>query len=52
MEYLKSHGSFADLPLEMLLASWKRQYGEHRVQLWMDAFTSMQAETIGEPLDV
>lgn len=42
VDYLTYHGSFADLPLEALLDSWKKQYGEERVQLWMKAFAAAE----------
>lgn len=37
-EYLTHHGTFADLPLEALLKSWNKIYGEERVQMWITAF--------------
>ncbi len=37
-EYLTYHGSFADLPLDALLKSWRKIYGADRVQMWIDAF--------------
>lgn len=40
VEYVTSHGSFADLPLELILEGWRKHYGEDRVHLWMRAFTS------------
>jgi transglutaminase-like putative cysteine protease len=43
VEYVKSHGSFADLPLDALLAAWREQYGEDRVRLWMAVFGSAQS---------
>jgi transglutaminase-like putative cysteine protease len=39
VEYVRYHGSYADLPLDDLLAAWKATYGEDRVQFWMKAFT-------------
>jgi transglutaminase-like putative cysteine protease len=38
VEYLAYLGSFADLPLEPILASWKKYYGPDRVSLWMETF--------------
>jgi transglutaminase-like putative cysteine protease len=38
VDYLKYHGSFADLPLEMILNGWKEQYGEDRVKGWKETF--------------
>lgn len=38
MEYLEFHGSFADLPLEEILESWKKVYGADRMNLWIEMF--------------
>ncbi len=38
VEYLVYHGSFADVPLDALLAAWRKTYGEPRVEFWMRAF--------------
>jgi transglutaminase-like putative cysteine protease len=38
VEYLAYHGSYADLPLEDLLESWRKHYGSDRVKLWIDVF--------------
>ncbi len=42
MEYLEFHGSYADVPLERILSSWKKVYGEDRVRLWIEMFESAQ----------
>jgi len=42
VEYLVYHGSFADVPLDALLAAWRKTYGEARVDLWMQAFKGGQ----------
>lgn len=38
VEYVKSHGSFADVPLEPMLEAWVECYGEERVEFWKVAF--------------
>jgi len=38
VEYLTYHGHFADLPLEPILAGWRKTYGEDRVNTWIAAF--------------
>ncbi len=38
VEYLAYHGSFADLPLERIMAGWRRVYGDFRVDAWIAAF--------------
>jgi transglutaminase-like putative cysteine protease len=40
MEYLEYHGSFADVPVEAILAAWKRVYGPARVDAWIAAIDS------------
>lgn len=38
MEYVKNHGTFADIPVDRILESWKAVYGRERVRQWIDAF--------------
>ena len=38
IEYQKIHGAYFDLPLEELLASWRKVYGNERVKLWEKAY--------------
>lgn len=35
MEYLEDHGTFADVPLEAILASWELHYGKERLSQWI-----------------
>jgi len=37
MEYVTDHGTFADVPVERILAAWKEVYGEDRVLGWIEA---------------
>jgi transglutaminase-like putative cysteine protease len=37
MEYLEDHGSFADVPLDEILAAWRQTYGSKRVDTWIAA---------------
>jgi transglutaminase-like putative cysteine protease len=37
MEYLREHGTFADVPVAEILAAWKETYGADRVQQWIAA---------------
>jgi transglutaminase-like putative cysteine protease len=34
VEYVRHHGAFQDLPLELLLEGWDEAYGERRVAAW------------------
>ncbi len=45
VEYIRYHGSFADVPLDDLLNAWRKQYGEDRVQFWMTYFTEISSGT-------
>ncbi len=36
MEYVARHGEYADIPVDEILAAWKKVYGEQRVQTWME----------------
>jgi len=38
MEYVEDHGTFADVPLELIVNAWEKAYGSQRVQQWIDAF--------------
>ena len=36
MEYLEDHGSFVDVPLDEILATWRQTYGSKRVDGWIE----------------
>ncbi len=38
MEYISDHGTFADIPVDRILESWKTLYGPERVRQWIDHF--------------
>jgi transglutaminase-like putative cysteine protease len=38
MEYLEYHGSFYDVPVEIILEAWKKCYGKEKVELWISLF--------------
>jgi transglutaminase-like putative cysteine protease len=38
MEYVKFYGIFADVPVDDIVAGWKKAYGEERVQAWIRRF--------------
>jgi transglutaminase-like putative cysteine protease len=35
MEYIDYHGSFADIPVSLILEAWQRTYGQQRVDTWI-----------------
>ena len=36
MEYLDFHGTYADIPVDGILAAWEKAYGRDRVRKWID----------------
>jgi len=38
MEYIKIHGTFADVPVDDIVMGWKKAYGEERVQAMIRSF--------------
>jgi hypothetical protein len=43
MEYIADHGSYADIPVEKILAAWEREYGRGRVRRWIADFEASGA---------
>jgi len=35
MEYLEYHGTYADIPVDAILAAWEKAYGKDRVRKWI-----------------
>jgi transglutaminase-like putative cysteine protease len=40
MEYVEYYGSYSDIPVALIVAGWKKTYGEERVDRWIAAFES------------
>jgi hypothetical protein len=38
MEYLEFSGIYADIPLDHILAGWRKTYGDDRVESWIKMF--------------
>lgn len=38
MEYVEDHGTFADVPVDLIVGAWEKAYGSRRVRQWIDAF--------------
>ena len=34
VEYVRHHGSFADVPLPRILEAWEEAYGKERIEIW------------------
>jgi transglutaminase-like putative cysteine protease len=46
MEYVEDHGTFADIPVALIVDAWRRAYGKHRVEGWVAAFRRTKADSI------
>lgn len=44
MEYIGDHGSFADVPVEKIVAAMRTAYGNARIKNWMSAYEDGQQE--------
>ena len=40
MEYVADHGAYADIPVEEIVAAWKKAYGTQRVKQWIRGYES------------
>jgi len=38
MTYVEAHGVYADIPVEKIVAAWKKAYGPRRVENWIKGF--------------
>ena len=36
--YVRHHGTFADVPLDLILQAWEQAYGKERVEEWKRSF--------------
>jgi len=41
MEYVEFHGAYADIPIDAILESWNKTYGEERVRNWIATFEKL-----------
>jgi transglutaminase-like putative cysteine protease len=42
MEYMEYHGTYADIPVDAIVAAWKNTYGEDRVGGWIEMFAQKE----------
>ncbi len=40
MEYVADHGTYADVPVDKIVAAWKKEYGAYRIQQWIEGYES------------
>lgn len=45
MEYMEFHGSYADIPVETIVAAWKKVYGKERVEYWVEYIEKIGGQT-------
>jgi len=45
MEYVAEHGTYADIPVDVIVAAWKATYGEERVQQWIAGFEAAKGRS-------
>jgi len=38
MEYVADHGTYADIPVDIIVSAWKEAYGDARVDFWIEEF--------------
>ena len=38
MEYVADHGTYADVPVDKIVAAWKKEYGAYRIQQWIEGY--------------
>ena len=42
MEYIEYHGTFADIPVDKIVAAWNEAYGKERVDGWIKKFAQRE----------
>ena len=45
MQYLAFHGSYADIPVDRIVAAWEETYGRDRVRAWIADHENKKAAT-------
>ena len=45
MEYVADHGAYAEVPVEAIVAAWKKEYGDDRIQLWIEGYEKSGGKT-------
>ena len=48
MEYVRDHGTFADVPLDRILDAWERAYWRERVSGWIAGFEASGGESVSD----
>lgn len=45
MDYVKDHGSYADIPVGEIVAAWKAEFGDERVLQWIAGFENAEGKS-------
>ena len=48
MEYVKFYGIYADIPVDQIVAAWKKAYGQDRVQTWIKRFEEGDEQSLSD----
>ena len=48
MEYVADHGTFADIPVDTIVAEWKEAYGKDRVESWIVLFEKSGGKSLND----
>jgi transglutaminase-like putative cysteine protease len=48
MEYVSYHGSFSDIPVDLIVAGMEKAYGKERVKMWIDEFEKAGSRPLRE----
>lgn len=46
MDYVEFHGSYADIPVDTIVAAWEKTYGKERVRRWINTFEKSGGKSI------
>ncbi len=46
MEYVEDHGTYADIPVQKIIAAWEKTYGVERVRSWIRKFEKSGSKRI------
>ncbi len=45
MEYINDHGTYSDIPVDIIVAGWEKAYGKYRVRQWIQNFEKKEGSS-------
>ena len=45
---MADHGTFADIPVDIIVAAWKEAYGKDRVEGWIVSFEKSGGKSLSD----